>query len=189
MDQVQQLHPHVLIFPFPAQVHVLVHWYHCRWYLEFGLDVAEEIGLPLIYFRTLVQALFWPYFCIPRLIEAGEFPFSGNDMDLPIANVKGVEGLLRRRDLPSFFRVNDLTSSSQQPSSRFVGELWKLELVMKDTCERKIVEKMIRDLMVKRKDEFLQRADEMAKLPRKSIEEGASSFCNFLCLIDDMVKG
>ena len=77
----------------------------------------------------------------------------------------------------------------QEPSSRFVGELWKLGLDVKDTCERKIVEKMIRDLMVKRKDEFLQRADEMAKLARKSIEEGASSFCNFLRLIDDMVKG
>ncbi|CDP05613.1 unnamed protein product [Coffea canephora] len=370
--------------------------------LSVALDVAEEIGLPVIYFRTTSAGFFWPYFCTPLLTEAGEFPFSftilyseRNDMDLPIAHVKGMEGVLRHRDLTSFYRANDLNSprfklllnenlqtprakglilntfedlerpilshvriqcpnlytigplyahlktrlqlqlvlergrgfdlceedtscikwldnqppksvlyvsfgsitiitrekllefwhgivnsrvrflwvirsdsirvrlgddgletdkqykylgkklinnyssdrgyrvgyflapqeevlarpaidrflthsgwnstlesmvegkpmicwpyfGDQHPNSRFVGELWKLGLDIKDTCDRKIVEKMIKGLMVERKDEFLQRANEMAKLARKSIEEGGSSFCNFLRLIDDIVKG
>lgn len=62
--------------------------------------------------------------------------------------------------------------ADQQVNSRFVGEeVWKLGLDMKDTCDRVIVEKMIRDLMVERKDEFLQRVGEMKKLARKSIEK------------------
>ncbi|XP_027085749.2 7-deoxyloganetic acid glucosyltransferase-like [Coffea arabica] len=364
-------------------------------FLSLALDVAEEIGLPLICFRTISAGAFWTYFCIPRLVEAGELPFPGDEMNLPIENVKGMEGFLRRCDLPSFLRVGDLTNpdfnlllkealqtprakglilntfedlegcilshfrthcrnlytigplhahlrarlqlqeansnnsnsnslweedkscikwldnqppksvlyvsfgsiaiitretllefwhgivnsgvrflwvirpnsvnvglgddvldstkskskstpemeleeatkergcmvgwapqedvlahpaiggflthsgwnstlesiaegvpmicwpcfADQQPNSRFVGEIWKIGLDMKDTCDRVIVEKMVRDLMVERKDEFLHRADEMAKLARKSIEEGGSSFCNLVRLIDDIVKG
>ncbi|KAL3521157.1 hypothetical protein ACH5RR_019306 [Cinchona calisaya] len=358
--------------------------------LSVALDVAQEFGLPVLYFRTISALAFWAYFCIPQLIEAGELPFSGNDMDLPIVNVKGMEGFLRRRDLPSFCRVDDLTNpdfnsllnetlqtprakglilntfedlegpilshirthcpnlytigplhahlktrlqvhtlnsnsdsssyssnslweedrscinwldkqpyksvlyvsfgsitiitreklwefwhgivnsgvrflwvirpdlirawndelessnkstpmqleeatkerghmvewapqeevlahpavagflthsgwnstlesivegvpmlcwpyfADQQPNSRFVGEVWKIGLDMKDTCDRRIVEKMIRDLMVERKDELLHRADHMAKLARKSIEKGGSSFCNLERLIDDI---
>nr|GEZ18829.1 7-deoxyloganetic acid glucosyltransferase-like [Tanacetum cinerariifolium] len=36
----------------------------------------------------------------------------------------------------------------------FVGEAWKLGLDMKDTCDRVIVEKTVRELMEDRKDEF-----------------------------------
>nr|XP_027086763.1 7-deoxyloganetic acid glucosyltransferase-like [Coffea arabica] len=361
--------------------------------LSLALDVAEEIGLPLIYFRTISAGAFWTYFCIPQLVEAGELPFPGDDMSIRIENVKGMEGFLRRCDLPSFCRVSDLTSpdfslllretlqtprakglilntfedlegsilshvrtycpnlytigplhahlrtrlqlqvansnnsnsnsnslwqedkscikwldnqppksvlyvsfgsitvitreklhefwhgivnsgvkflwvirpdsikaeagddvlkttkstpemeleeatkergcmvgwapqeevlahpaiggflthsgwnstlesiaegvpmicwpyfADQQPNSRFVGEVWKIGLDIKDTCDRVIVEKAIKDLMVERKDEFLHRADEMAKMARKSVEEGGSSFCNLVRLIDDIVKG
>nr|ARU08120.1 UGT63 [Gardenia jasminoides] len=348
--------------------------------LSVALDVAEEMDVPIIYFRTISACGFWAYFCIPQLIDAGEMPFAGKDMDVTIANVTGMERLLRRRDLPSFCRVQDLgspdfrmvlsetqksprawglifntfedlegstlshirkicpnvytigplhahlktriqspwTSSSnslweedrscigwldqqhsqtvlyvsfgsftvvtreqllefwhglvnsqvrflwvirpdliptkndkerkstpeeleleevtkergymvgwapqedvlshpavggflthsgwnstlesvvegvpmicwpyfadQQVNSRFVGEVWKLGLDMKDTCDRAIVEKMIRDLMVERKDEFLQRAGEMKKLARKSTEKNGSSFHN----LDRLIEG
>lgn len=362
--------------------------------LSVALDVAQEMKVPVFYFRTIAACSFWAYFCIPQLIEAGEMPFAGKDMDAPIANVRGMEGFLRRRDLPSFCRVQDLgspdfrmvlnetqqtrradglilntfedleapilslireicpnlytigplhahlktklqtapktntssrtTSSSslweedkscinwldQQPSksviyvsfgsvtvmtrekllefwhglvdsgvrflwairpdlltgentdqesnnkttppepeeleleaatkergymvgwapqgevlahpavggflthsgwnstlesivegvpmicwpyfadqqinSRFVGEVWKVGLDMKDTCDRTIVEKMIRELMVDKKDEFLRRAGQMATLARESIQEIGSSFCNLNRLIDDI---
>uniref|UniRef100_A0A5B7A6W3 Putative UDP-glucosyltransferase family 1 protein n=1 Tax=Davidia involucrata TaxID=16924 RepID=A0A5B7A6W3_DAVIN len=76
--------------------------------------------------------------------------------------------------------------ADQQMNSRFVGEVWKLGIDMKDTCDRVIVEKMIIDLMELRRDEFMRSADQMAKLARKSVSEGGSSYCNLDCLIEDI---
>ncbi|KAI8540044.1 hypothetical protein RHMOL_Rhmol09G0230800 [Rhododendron molle] len=42
---------------------------------------------------------------------AGE---AGDDLDVPIANVPGLEGLLRRRDLSSFLRAGDLSDKNAQ---------------------------------------------------------------------------
>lgn len=39
---------------------------------------------------------------------------AGNDLDKPVASVKGMEDFLRRGDLPSFFRVEDLSAPSFQ---------------------------------------------------------------------------
>ncbi|CAI9094529.1 OLC1v1030287C1 [Oldenlandia corymbosa var. corymbosa] len=68
------------------------------------IDIALQIGVPIIYFRTISACAFWAYFSAPELTEAGEIPFSENEMDLGITSVKGMEGYIRRRDLPSFFR-------------------------------------------------------------------------------------
>nr|UHH90565.1 UDP-glycosyltransferase [Nicotiana benthamiana] len=76
--------------------------------LSIALEVAEDCGIPTFHFRTSSASSFWAYYCIPQLIHAGELPFSGNDLDTPIANVKGMESFLRRRDLPSFCRVDNL---------------------------------------------------------------------------------
>ncbi|KAA8539654.1 hypothetical protein F0562_026346 [Nyssa sinensis] len=76
--------------------------------------------------------------------------------------------------------------ADQTINSRFVSEIWKLGLDMKDTCDRAIVEKMVRDLMEVRKDEFQQRANEMAKLAKQAVNDGGSSFCNLNRLIDFM---
>ncbi|XP_019152334.1 PREDICTED: 7-deoxyloganetic acid glucosyltransferase-like [Ipomoea nil] len=78
--------------------------------------------------------------------------------------------------------------ADQQTNSRFVGEVWKLGLDMKDVCDRSSVEKLIRELMEKRKGEFLERAENMAKLGKQAISEGGSSYCNFDCLIQDIIK-
>ncbi|XP_065869908.1 7-deoxyloganetic acid glucosyltransferase-like [Euphorbia lathyris] len=74
----------------------------------------------------------------------------------------------------------------QQVNSRFVGEVWKLGLDMKDTCDRNIVEKMVNDLMVDRREEFVKSAAEMAELARNSVKEGGSSACNLDSLIEDI---
>lgn len=76
--------------------------------------------------------------------------------------------------------------ADQQVNSRFVGEAWKLGLDMKDTCNRHIVEQMVRDIMVVRKDEFLHRAEEMAKLAKNAISDGGSSFSNLDRLVEDI---
>ena len=45
--------------------------------LTFALEVAEEVGIPLIYFDTISPCGLWSYFCIPKMIDAGEMPFKG----------------------------------------------------------------------------------------------------------------
>ncbi|KAL3523919.1 hypothetical protein ACH5RR_016753 [Cinchona calisaya] len=349
--------------------------------LSFTADFAEENGIPLVYFRTASAVFFWASFCMPKLIEAGEIAFTGNDMNLMVKSVPGMEDIIRRRDLPGYCRVNDLNDTTfqiiknetqqspraqaffilntfedlegpvlshirkhlprlytigpnhfhltsrlaaatktensissgslweedrsclawldsqptksviyasfgsitvvtreqleefwyglvnsgqrflwvirpdsimgedsgsrpipdelqegtksrgymvgwapqlevlnhpaiggflthsgrnstlesmvagvpmicwpyfadQMINSRFVGEVWKIGLDMKDTCDRVIIEKMVRDLMHVRKDEFLRRADDMAKLTRKVVHEGGSSYTSLNSLIE-----
>jgi hypothetical protein len=82
--------------------------------LGFAIDVGEEIGIPVISFRTTGAGNFWAFFCGSKLIEAGEFPFQGNNMDVPIKSVPGMDGFLRRRDLPNFYRVKDIADPNLQ---------------------------------------------------------------------------
>ncbi|KAG6382215.1 hypothetical protein SASPL_158153 [Salvia splendens] len=63
----------------------------------------------------------------------------------------------------------------QTINSRFVSEVWKIGLDIKDTCDRLIIEKAVREVMEVRKDEFLERADGMAKMAKKAVERGGSS--------------
>ncbi|CAK9135697.1 unnamed protein product [Ilex paraguariensis] len=69
--------------------------------------------------------------------------------------------------------------ADQTTNSRFVSEVWEIGLDMKDTCDRVVIEKMVREVMDVKKEEFLERADQLAKLARKSVSEGGSSCCNF----------
>jgi hypothetical protein len=74
----------------------------------------------------------------------------------------------------------------QQVNSRYVEQVWKLGLDMKDVCNRAIVEKMVKELMELRRDEFLQRADQMAKLAKASVSKGGSSYHDLNNLIEDV---
>ena len=76
--------------------------------------------------------------------------------------------------------------ADQQVNSRFVSEVWKLGLDMKDVCDRDIIEKMVNDLMVERREEFARSADKMARLARESVNKGCSSYCNLDHLIQDI---
>ncbi|XP_015877329.1 7-deoxyloganetic acid glucosyltransferase [Ziziphus jujuba] len=78
--------------------------------------------------------------------------------------------------------------ADQQVNSRFVSQVWKIGMDMKDVCDRKIVEKMVNDLMVERKEEFAKAADELCTVARKSVNEGGSSYCNWKGLIKDIFK-
>lgn len=74
--------------------------------------------------------------------------------------------------------------ADQQINSRFVSEVWKLGLDMKDVSDRNVVEKMVNDIMVHRKEEFLKSAQEMAELAHKSVNPGGSSY---ICL-DELLQ-
>ncbi|KAL1535560.1 7-deoxyloganetic acid glucosyltransferase [Salvia divinorum] len=76
--------------------------------------------------------------------------------------------------------------ADQQVNSRYVGEVWRLGLDMKDSCDRTVVAEMVREVMGSRKDEFSDRACEMAKLAEMSVNPGGSSFLDFDRLIEDI---
>ncbi|KAL0003246.1 hypothetical protein SO802_017027 [Lithocarpus litseifolius] len=83
--------------------------------LSFPIDVGNELGIPVIHFRTISACSFWAYFCIQDMIEAGELPIRENeDMDCFIRSVPGMETFLRIRDLPSFCRARNTADSYLQ---------------------------------------------------------------------------
>eukprot|EP00268_Persea_americana_P038446 TRINITY_DN38021_c0_g1_i2.p1 TRINITY_DN38021_c0_g1~~TRINITY_DN38021_c0_g1_i2.p1 ORF type:complete len:480 (-),score=51.13 TRINITY_DN38021_c0_g1_i2:173-1612(-) len=83
--------------------------------MSFVIDVAEEVGLPVLSFRTISACSLWCYFRIPKLVEAGELPFGDDaDMDRAIKGVLGMESFLRRRDLPHFCRAKEVTDPGLQ---------------------------------------------------------------------------
>jgi hypothetical protein len=57
---------------------------------------------------------------------------------------------------------------------------------MKDLCDRGIVEKMVNDLMVEWREEFVRSVDEMARLAKESVSQGGPSFCKLDRLIKDI---
>ncbi|EXB62620.1 hypothetical protein L484_023915 [Morus notabilis] len=64
--------------------------------------------------------------------------------------------------------------------------VWKLGIDVKNVCDRKVVENMVSDLMVERREEFVRSTAEMARLARKRVSEGGSSYCNLDRLIEDI---
>ncbi|XP_030450047.1 7-deoxyloganetic acid glucosyltransferase-like [Syzygium oleosum] len=72
--------------------------------MSIGIDVAEELSISAISFRTFSACCLWTNFCIPTLMHEGKLPFSDDDLDKEFHGLPGAEGLLRRRDLPSICR-------------------------------------------------------------------------------------
>ena len=54
----------------------------------------------------------------------------------------------------------------QQINSRFVSDVWKIGLDMKDTCDRSKIEKMVRDLMEDKREEIMKSMDEITRKVR-----------------------
>ncbi|KAK1415530.1 hypothetical protein QVD17_31313 [Tagetes erecta] len=77
---------------------------------SFAVDVAVEAGVQVVCFETVSPCCMWTsYLNLPTLIEAGDVPFEDNDLDRLITTVPGTEHVIRRRDLGSFCRSNDLS--------------------------------------------------------------------------------
>lgn len=74
----------------------------------------------------------------------------------------------------------------QNVTSRFVSEVWRLGLDMKDTCDRLTIEKMVKDLMRTRYHDFNSSAEKMPELAMVSVSEGGSSYGALEQLIDDI---
>ncbi|XP_059666349.1 7-deoxyloganetic acid glucosyl transferase-like [Cornus florida] len=103
--------------------------------LGFAGDFAIERGIPLIYFRTASACSFWAFFCLPQLIEADEIPLKGNGMDLLVKSIPGMEGFLRRRDLPSSCRVDEVNDSHLQLFKVQTRRTTRAQAVIKNTFD------------------------------------------------------
>lgn len=75
----------------------------------YAVDIGNEVGVSVIPFDTISPCCLWVYLCLPKLIEAGDIPFKGNELDVLIENVPGMQGLLRRRDFPFYRLTNCMT--------------------------------------------------------------------------------
>ncbi|XP_022138954.1 7-deoxyloganetic acid glucosyltransferase-like [Momordica charantia] len=77
-------------------------------------------------------------------------------------------------------------AADQQVNSRFVSHVWKVGLDMKDVCDRETVAKMVNDLMVNRREEFMRSAAKFANLAKQSVSPGGSSYADFDRLVEDI---
>ncbi|KAL8144237.1 hypothetical protein V2J09_017269 [Rumex salicifolius] len=79
--------------------------------------------------------------------------------------------------------------ADQQLNSRFVEEIWKIGLDMKDTCHREIVERKVNQLMEGNKAELERSMAEVSRSAKYSVARGGTSYSNLDRLIDDIRKG
>lgn len=102
--------------------------------LTFAFDVANEAEVPVIEFRAMGACAIWAFFCIPKLIEAGEVPFKDEEMDELVHKVPGMTNFLRRRDLPSICRVKDVSIPDIQFAVK-IQKTWKAQYLILNTFE------------------------------------------------------
>ncbi|KAL5809203.1 hypothetical protein ACOSQ3_029894 [Xanthoceras sorbifolium] len=88
-----------------------------------AIEVAEELGIPIITFRTYSATCSWTYFHLLKLIEEEQVPFPEDNLDKPITSVQGLENVLRRRDLPIICRVEEADDPVLQ---FFIGETYTM---------------------------------------------------------------
>ncbi|KAH6821216.1 hypothetical protein C2S53_010330 [Perilla frutescens var. hirtella] len=103
--------------------------------LSFVGDFAEENGLPLVYFRTAAAGYLWTLFCYPQLLQAQEIPFIGKSMDGLVKSIPGMEGFLRQRDLPIFYRVDDVNEPILKNKADVTSEIVRAQAAIFNTCE------------------------------------------------------
>ncbi|CAN6565491.1 unnamed protein product [Malus baccata var. baccata] len=82
--------------------------------VNFATEIAKEIGVMAVSFRTISASAYWAYLCVPKMVESCELPFKESEMDMLVKSVSGMEGFLRRRDLPSFCRTSDVADKTLQ---------------------------------------------------------------------------
>ncbi|MBA0665435.1 hypothetical protein Goklo_005290, partial [Gossypium klotzschianum] len=104
--------------------------------LGLTFDVANELGIPIIPFRTISAGCVWVFSSTFDMIQAGELPIKGNqDMDCLITSVAGMETFLRFRDLPSFSQVSDVKDPLLQLMARETSKNFKANGLILNTFE------------------------------------------------------
>ncbi|KAH7515096.1 hypothetical protein FEM48_Zijuj11G0159900 [Ziziphus jujuba var. spinosa] len=108
-------------------------------YILYPVEVAEELGIPSFTFSSHSASCTLTYFIVPKLIEDGHLPFADDDMNHEINSVPGLEGILRRRNLPAFcvlkdvhhpafqFLLNEFTGMTRYSSGLIINTFDELE--------------------------------------------------------------
>ncbi|KAF7845432.1 7-deoxyloganetic acid glucosyltransferase [Senna tora] len=76
--------------------------------------------------------------------------------------------------------------ADQTVNSRCVSEMWRVGIDMKGSCDRVIVENMVRDLMENKREDILRSTAEMANMANESVKKGGSSYRDLEKLIEDI---
>ncbi|KAG6603617.1 7-deoxyloganetin glucosyltransferase, partial [Cucurbita argyrosperma subsp. sororia] len=71
---------------------------------RFPIDIAEELGIPVFTFSTFSARFLFLIFWIPKLLEDGQLRYPEQELH----GVPGAEGLIRWKDLPGFWSVEDV---------------------------------------------------------------------------------
>ncbi|XP_023543157.1 7-deoxyloganetic acid glucosyltransferase-like isoform X1 [Cucurbita pepo subsp. pepo] len=71
---------------------------------RFPIDIAEELGIPVFTFSTFSARFLFLIFWIPKLLEHGQLQYPEQELH----GVPGAEGLIRWKDLPGFWSVEDV---------------------------------------------------------------------------------
>nr|KAJ0220014.1 hypothetical protein LSAT_V11C200064020 [Lactuca sativa] len=74
----------------------------------------------------------------------------------------------------------------QHVNSWFVSEVWKIGIDIKDTCDRFVVEKAVKDVLDVRRSEFFRSAKVVAEAGAKSVSENGSSWMDLNRLVEDL---
>lgn len=74
--------------------------------------------------------------------------------------------------------------TDQTVNSRCVSEQWKIGLNMNGSCDRFVVENMVRDIM--ENEDLMRLANDVAKKALHGIKENGSSYHNLESLIKDI---
>ncbi|XP_071734486.1 7-deoxyloganetic acid glucosyltransferase-like [Rutidosis leptorrhynchoides] len=74
----------------------------------------------------------------------------------------------------------------QQVNSRFVSEVWKIGIDIKDTCDRVVIEKAINDVIDLKRNEFIKSANALANSAAQGVAQDGSSFKDLNRLIKDI---
>nr|GFA32827.1 7-deoxyloganetic acid glucosyltransferase-like [Tanacetum cinerariifolium] len=73
--------------------------------------MVSETSIPVFCFQTTSPCCLWTSsFNLSNLIKAGVVPLKGNDLEELVKHVPGTQDFLRRRDLASFCRSDDLSN-------------------------------------------------------------------------------
>ncbi|KAI3980255.1 hypothetical protein MKX01_035372 [Papaver californicum] len=78
--------------------------------------------------------------------------------------------------------------ADQQINSRYVSEVWKIGMDMKDDCNRLTVEKLIREMMGDKREELMKLTVKVADMARKSVSRDGSSYRDFEALLEFIRK-
>ncbi|KAI3889329.1 hypothetical protein MKX03_004744 [Papaver bracteatum] len=76
----------------------------------------------------------------------------------------------------------------QQINSRYVCEVWKIGTEMNNDFNRVTVEKLIREMMVDKRDEVMESTVKVAEMAQDSVSRDGSSYRNYEALLDFITK-